>query len=85
LGADAGLDVRPRLAATVINGANRAAIDLWVAGGGKGDLIAMMAEAVKLMRPSINSIARQAKQARADVSDDPRPVAVVTGGARGIG
>jgi len=64
LGADADLDVRPRLAATVINGANRAAIDLWVAGGGKGDLIAMMAEAVKLMRPSINSIEREAKQAR---------------------
>jgi len=64
LGADADLDVRPRLAATVINGANRAAIDLWVAGGGEGDLIAMMAEAVKLMRPSINSIEREAKQAR---------------------
>jgi AcrR family transcriptional regulator len=64
LDTDAEVDVRPRLAATVINGANRAAIDLWVAGGGKGDLIAMMAEAVKLMRPSINSIEREAKQAR---------------------
>lgn len=64
LDTDAEVDVRPRLAATVINGANRAAIDLWVSGGGKGDLVAMMSEAVRLMRPSINRIEREAKQGR---------------------
>lgn len=64
LNTDAEVDVRPRLAATVINGANRAAIDLWVSGGGKGDLVAMMSEAVRLMRPSINRIELEAKQGR---------------------
>ncbi|MED5810882.1 TetR family transcriptional regulator [Mycolicibacterium sp. 050232] len=46
-------DLRPRLAASVINGANRAAIDAWVAGDGKGDLVETMAQAVDLLRPSI--------------------------------
>ncbi|BBX00954.1 TetR family transcriptional regulator [Mycolicibacterium moriokaense] len=64
LDADADMDVRPRLAATVINGANRAAIDLWVAGGGTGDLKALMSEAVRLLRPSINRIEREVKQGR---------------------
>jgi AcrR family transcriptional regulator len=57
-------DVRPRLAATVVNGANRAAIDVWVSGGGKGDLVAMMSEAVELMRPSITRIERAVKENR---------------------
>lgn len=63
---DTGLhdDVRPRLAATVVNGANRAAIDVWVAGDGKGDLVAMMSEAVELIRPSITRIERAVKQNR---------------------
>lgn len=64
LDTDAHLDVRPRLAATVINGANRAAIDIWVSGGGTGDLVATMAEAVRLMRPSITRIERAVKQGR---------------------
>lgn len=64
LDTDEEVDVRPRLAAAVINGANRAAIDLWVSGGGKDDLVAMMSEAVRLMRPSINRIEREAKQGR---------------------
>jgi AcrR family transcriptional regulator len=64
LDTDAHLDLRPRLAATVINGANRAAIDIWVSGGGTGDLVAMMAEAVRLMRPSITQIERAIKQRR---------------------
>jgi AcrR family transcriptional regulator len=57
-------DVRPRLAATVINGANRAAIDVWVSGGGRGDLVTMMSETVTLMRPSIARIERAVKQNR---------------------
>lgn len=64
LDTDAHLDVRPRLAATVINGANRAAIDSWVSGGGTADLVATMAEAVRLMRPSITRIERAIKQGR---------------------
>lgn len=60
----AHLDVRPRLAATVINGANRAAIDIWVSGGGTGDLVATIAEAVQLMRPSIARIERTVRQGR---------------------
>lgn len=64
LDADATVDVRPRLAATVINGANRAAIDLWVADGGVGDLVAMMADAVRLVRPTIDRIEREARNIR---------------------
>lgn len=56
LGADANTDLRPRLAATVINGANRAAIDTWVAGEGADDLIEIMQRAVDLVRPSIARI-----------------------------
>lgn len=61
LGTDEAADVRPRLAATVLNGANRAAIDVWVSGGGTGDLIAMMSDTVRLLRPSINRIEREVK------------------------
>jgi AcrR family transcriptional regulator len=61
LGTDEAADVRPRLAATVLNGANRAAIDVWVSGGGTGDLAAMMSDAVGLLRPSINRIEREVK------------------------
>lgn len=55
-------DLRPRLAATIVNGANRAAIDTWVSGGGTADLAEIMAESVLLLRPSINAIERTAKQ-----------------------
>lgn len=61
LGSDEAADVRPRLAATVLNGANRAAIDVWVSGGGTGDLIAMMSDTVRLLRPSINRIEREVR------------------------
>jgi AcrR family transcriptional regulator len=64
LRADADADLRPRLAATLVNGANRAALDIWVAAGGQGDLVASMAEAVELVRPSIMAIERTAKQRR---------------------
>ena len=53
-------DLRPRLAATLINSANRAAIDVWVAGGGQGNLPELMAESVELVRPSIVAIERAA-------------------------
>lgn len=58
LGADPGTDLRPRLAVSVVNGANRAAIDTWVAGGGNSDLVASMAQAIDLLRPSITRIER---------------------------
>ncbi|MDG5485967.1 TetR/AcrR family transcriptional regulator [Mycolicibacterium gadium] len=64
LDADAESDLRPRLAATVVNGANRAAIDTWVAGDGRGDLMAIMSQAVVLLRPSINRIERLVKEDR---------------------
>ncbi len=64
LGSDAESDLRPRLAATVINGANRAAIDTWVAGDGRGELLAIMSQAVALLRPSINRIERLVKEDR---------------------
>lgn len=60
LDSDMGRDLRPRLTATLINGANRAAIDVWVAGGGHGDLSELMAESVELVRPSIVAIERTA-------------------------
>jgi AcrR family transcriptional regulator len=64
LGTDPHVDVRPRLASTVVNGANRAAIDTWVASGGTTDLIATMSEAVELIQPSITGIERTVKQGR---------------------
>jgi len=64
LGADPDTDLRPRLAATLVNGANRAALDIWVEGGGVGDLAASMAEAVELVRPSITQIERTTKHGR---------------------
>ncbi|MCV7189137.1 TetR/AcrR family transcriptional regulator [Mycolicibacterium thermoresistibile] len=61
LGSDAAVDVRPRLAATVINGANRTAIDLWVSADGKGDLVELMADAVRLVRPTLDRIERESR------------------------
>jgi AcrR family transcriptional regulator len=58
LNTDAQADLRPRLAATLINGANRAAIDTWVADGGVGALADLMAQSVELVRPSIVAIER---------------------------
>ncbi|MFV8318574.1 TetR/AcrR family transcriptional regulator [Mycobacterium sp. 23] len=56
LGCEGGNDLRPRLAATLLNGANRAAIDVWVGGGGQGDLPGLIAESVQLVRPAICAI-----------------------------
>ncbi|MEB4212177.1 TetR/AcrR family transcriptional regulator [Mycobacterium sp. 94-17] len=56
LNTDVDSDVRPRLAATLINSANRAAIDVWVGGGGLGNLLELMDESVQLVRPSIAAI-----------------------------
>lgn len=64
LGADPHTDLRPRLAVSVVNGANRAAIDTWVADGGRCDLTASMAEAVGLLKPSITRIERLVKADR---------------------
>ncbi|MFI5507901.1 TetR/AcrR family transcriptional regulator [Mycobacterium sp. NPDC051804] len=64
LDTDADSDLRPRLAATVVNGANRAAIDTWVAGDGRGDLVATMSQAVVLLQPSIDRIERLVKEDR---------------------
>lgn len=53
---DGETGLRPRLAATLLNGANRAAIDVWVSAGGHGDLTSLMAESVELVRPAICAI-----------------------------
>lgn len=63
LHSDAEADLRPRLAATVINSANRAAIDAWVAAGGEADLFALMAVSVELVKPSIDAIEQTASNA----------------------
>ncbi|QLL08933.1 TetR/AcrR family transcriptional regulator [Mycobacterium vicinigordonae] len=60
LNSDARADLRPRLAATLINSANRASIEVWVADGGKADLCQLMAESVELVRPSVAAIERTA-------------------------
>lgn len=64
LATDASTDLRPRLAVAVVNGANRAAIDTWVSGGGAGDLAASMSQAMELLRPSINRIERMIRAER---------------------
>jgi AcrR family transcriptional regulator len=64
LGADAHLDVRPRLAATLINGANRAALEVWVASGGTADLHQLIGETLDLLRPTIQRIERAALRDR---------------------
>lgn len=64
LGTDASTDLRPRLAVSVVNGANRAAIDTWVADDGRGDLTAVMSQAIQLLRPSISRIERLVKAER---------------------
>lgn len=58
LDTDPETDLRPRLAVSVVNGANRAAIDTWVAHDGQGDLVESMAQAIELLRPSITRIER---------------------------
>lgn len=65
LGTDAHRDVRPRLAATLVNGANRAALEVWVASGGARDLHRLFAESLQLLRPTIQRIERDAATERA--------------------
>ena len=60
LATDPRTDVRPRLAATLVNGANRAALDLWVGSGGERDLAQLMAESIELLRPTLTRIERTA-------------------------
>lgn len=59
LGEQLGLDPRrtlaPRLIATFANGATRCAIDTWVASGGKADLRALVAEALRVAEPAIEA------------------------------
>lgn len=64
LDTDAGTDLRPRLAVSVVNGANRAAIDTWVADDTRGELTAVMSQAIELLRPSISRIERLVKAER---------------------
>jgi AcrR family transcriptional regulator len=60
LGLDPRVDVRPRLAAALVNSANRTAIDHWVAAGGAVDLRTLARDALALVRPSITRIERSA-------------------------
>jgi AcrR family transcriptional regulator len=64
LGTDPRTDVRPRLAATLVNGANRAAIEVWVGSGGRTDLLRVMTESLALLRPTITRIERSATPMR---------------------
>lgn len=64
LDTDASTDLRPRLAVSVVNGANRAAIDTWVADDTRGELTAVMSQAIQLLRPSISRIERLVKAER---------------------
>ena len=64
LGIDPEKDVRPRLAATLVNGANRAAIEIWVASNGQVDLLRVMTESLALLRPTITRIERSAVPTR---------------------
>jgi AcrR family transcriptional regulator len=60
LGADPRTEVGPRLAATIANGANRVAIDLWTASGGDLDLSVLSEETFAAIRPTIDAIERAA-------------------------
>jgi AcrR family transcriptional regulator len=49
-------DLRPRLTATLVNAANRAAIERWAASGGRADLRAVAEEALSYVRPAIEQM-----------------------------
>ena len=57
---DPDTNVGPRLAATVANGANRVAIDLWTASSGQLDLGTLAHQAFTTIRPTIDAIERTA-------------------------
>lgn len=56
LGLDPDTDVRPRLAASAVNSANRTAIDIWAASGGTASLAAAASQALDLLRPALDRI-----------------------------
>lgn len=58
LGTDARTDVRPRLVAALLNGSNRAAIEVWVGSGGAADLERLMRDSLELLRPTVTKIER---------------------------
>lgn len=60
LGVDPDTEVGPRLAATVANGANRVAIDLWTGSGGTLDLTTLAHDAFRSIRPALDAIDRAA-------------------------
>jgi AcrR family transcriptional regulator len=60
LGVDPRDDVHPRLVATLLNGSNRSAIEVWVAADGTADLGALIRECLELLRPTIARIERTA-------------------------
>ena len=64
LGADAA-ELGPRLAATLVNGANRAAIDTW-AHAPSSDLAATVRDALDVLRPAILRIEKSARTVGAD-------------------
>jgi AcrR family transcriptional regulator len=61
---DPETNVGPRLAATVANGANRVAIDLWTASSGQLDLATLAQQAFVTIRPTIDEIERAAGAVR---------------------
>jgi AcrR family transcriptional regulator len=56
LGTDPRTDVGPRLAATIANGANRVAIDLWTASGGTLDLATLSEQTFGAIRPAVDAV-----------------------------
>jgi AcrR family transcriptional regulator len=58
LGVNPHADVRPRLVATLVNGANRAALEVWVASKGRSDIHELIAESLDLLRPALIRIER---------------------------
>lgn len=62
LGVNPVTDVRPRLAAAMLNAANRVAIENWIGHDGTGDLHTYFAETMDHIRPAINRIDRTIRQ-----------------------
>jgi hypothetical protein len=64
LDVDPHANVGPRLAATVANGANRVAIDLWTASAGQLDLGTLADQAFRAIKPTIDAIEHTARDTR---------------------
>ncbi len=56
LGVDAAADLRPRLVAQSALAGASAATDLWLAGGGRGDLPALVDEALSLLEAGLGRV-----------------------------